>query len=108
MLTRRYRGRAGPRRGAVGRAVQGAPHPGTQFTCFTGTKVQILTLRPTSCGALSTTSARFTCFTGPKSTNTDAASHIQRRTQYDISVSSEIMAILALADSLAGTLALAA
>jgi hypothetical protein len=43
-----------------------------------------------------------------KSTNTEAASHIQRRTQYDISVSSEIMAILALADSLAGTLALAA
>jgi formyltetrahydrofolate synthetase len=41
-----------------------------------------------------------------KSTNTDAASHIQRRTQYDISVSSEIMAILALADSLAGTLTL--
>jgi formyltetrahydrofolate synthetase len=41
-------------------------------------------------------------------TNTDAASHVQRRTQYDISVSSEIMAILALADSLAGTLALVA
>ena len=32
----------------------------------------------------------------------------KRRTQYDISVSSEIMAILALADSLAGTLTLVA
>jgi len=83
---------------------------GSQFTCFTGTKVQILTLRHASHIMWRTQYHIFSVYLlyWRKSTNTEAASHIQRRTQYDISVSSEIMAILALADSLAGTLALVA
>jgi hypothetical protein len=39
-----------------------------QFTCFTGTKVQILTQQALS---------RFTCFTGTNSTNADAAEALQ-------------------------------
>jgi hypothetical protein len=35
------------------------PYTGTQFTCFTGTTAQILTLRPY-------TGTQFTCYTGTK------------------------------------------
>jgi hypothetical protein len=47
----------------------------TQFTCFPGTKVQMLTLRAcrrkgpairSACGALFDTGTKFTCFTGTK------------------------------------------
>jgi hypothetical protein len=53
-----------------------------QFTCFTGTKVQILTLQEERMRCYLDTrtysyiadfTIQFTCFTGTKSTNTDAA-----------------------------------
>ena len=53
---------------------------GTHFTCFTGTKVQILTLRAAGNDYWACGGTHFTCFAGTKSrTNTDDARRIHRR-----------------------------
>jgi hypothetical protein len=39
---------------------------GTQFTCFTGTKVQTLTLKRQRLALLESLGTQFTCFTGTK------------------------------------------
>ena len=56
---------------------------GTQLTCFTGTKVQILTQRQLS-GILDDLGTQLTCFTGTKVQNTDAegaARQLRKRCQ---------------------------